>query len=66
MLQTDCTGILENTCTGVKSVLTIEGDDSSETSQDTENQNSENQNGGNGSDAITPIFLMLFVSVILT
>ena len=50
----------------MKSVLTIEGDDSSETSQDTENQNSENENGGNGSDAITPIFLMLFVSVILT
>ncbi|CBY20369.1 unnamed protein product [Oikopleura dioica] len=65
-LNTDCTGILDNTCTGVKSVLTIEGDDSSETSQDTENQNSENENGGNGSDAITPIFLILFVSVILT
>lgn len=48
----------------MKSVFTIEGDDSSETSQDTENQNSENENGGNGSDATAPLFLMLFVSVI--
>jgi hypothetical protein len=65
-IQTDCTGIIENTCTGVKSVFTLEGEDSSESLENNENENTEDENGGNGSHNPGPLFLTLCVSVFLT